>query len=157
MLLVAFKAAPHIPHRSLITVPYQLWRGGLFDFCFVFFPRDSWHSWIWSPVISPLERKHRCRPGILWKILRGRGMPQWQGRYLWRGRLRLLAWKDKQSVSPRGGARGGCNIDAVFIGRVIAKYHPVFICLAGCVWDSCALNSIWLILLQNSYGKFCSA
>lgn len=66
--LLPFKVAPH-PVTLTIWLPYQL----------PFFPEIWWHSWIGSPVISPLERQRRRGPARRpLKILNRGGMPQWQ-------------------------------------------------------------------------------
>lgn len=127
MLLVAFKVRLRPSSLGFFPVSYQPWF-------------SLWlmtHSWIRSPVISPLEWKHQCRPGNLRKYSKAAVKAEEctnDRRYLWQGRLWLLAWKDKQSVSQKGSSH--CNIDAVFIRLVIAKYHfmQVFSSLLGYVW-----------------------
>lgn len=150
MLLVAFKVTSY-PTSLRVLVSYQPR---------VFFSRNSWHSWIRSPVISPLEWKHRCRPGNLRKdskaVVKGEECTNDRG-YLWQGRLWLLAWKDKQSIS----RRGDCNIDAVFIRLIIAKHcsAQVFGCLVVYVWNPSLLTyfRVFLEIRKNSNSKWHSS
>lgn len=94
-LPVAFKVSP-LSHTTR-CVP------GLLSA--VIFLRGWWHSWIRSPVISPLEWERQCRPDHLWKYSKAVVNAEecvsdrW---YLWRGGLWLLAPKHKQSVSRKG-------------------------------------------------------
>lgn len=152
MLLVAFKVRAYPTSLSVFLVSYQMW----------FSLWLKTHSWIGSPVISPLEWKHQCRPGNLWKYSKAAVKAEEcsnDRRYLWQGRLWLLAWKDKQSVSQKGSSH--CNIDAVFIRLVIAKYHSiqVFSCLLGYVWNLRVLRELVTTPLEkqeNNKSKFCS-
>lgn len=133
--LLPLQAAPH-PATLTIWLPYQL----------PFFPKIWWHSWIGSPVISPLERKCRRGPGSRpLKILNRGGMPQWQEIFMVRNTVtasleRQTIYFSKRRWLVRGV--GGCNIDAMFRELMIAKYHPAL--QPHRVWDSAIL---WFLSL----------
>lgn len=120
----------------------------------------SWHSWIWSLVISPLEWEHWCRPDNLRKILKGcgesRGMHQRQKIFM-AGKA-VTTSLERQTIC---FSEGDCNIDAVFIRLIIAKHRSIqiFSCLLGCVWNLRLLKYFRSLLKkeENNKSKFCSA
>lgn len=136
-LLVAFKVAPY-PTSLSVLISYQLWLS-----LRLMTQLDQVSCDQSTGMKALVQTRHS--PKTLKGCGEDRGMLQWQ-RYLWQGRLRLLAWKDKQSISRRGGR--GCNIDAVFIIVMIAKYYSVFICLVGYVWN-CRGLKYFRLLLKN--------
>lgn len=128
MLLLPLKSGL-VPHHSASSQPL-ISHGSL---C------GSWHiagsdplwSVHWNESISADQAISENTQRQQW---RQRNAPMTKDIYGW-GRLWLLAWKDKQSVSLKGSSH--CNIDAVFIRLVIAKYNSmqVFSSLMGYVWN----------------------
>lgn len=134
--LLPFKVAPR-PATLAIWLPYQL----------PFFPEIWWHSWIGSPVISPLERERRRGPGRRpLKILNGGGMPQWQEIFM--ARNTATASLERQTIyfSMRRCWWGGGGVAILMLYLWSSWLQNVTLCYCG-VCETVACGTLWFLSL----------
>lgn len=126
MLLVAFKVTPYPTSLSVSSVSYQLW------FSLRLMTQLDQVSCDQSIGMKALVQT-RQSPKILKGCGEGRGMHQWQKIFM-AGKT-VTTSLERQTIC---FSEGDCNIDAVFIRLIIAKYHSaqIFKCLLGAyVWN----------------------
>lgn len=127
MLLVAFKVTPYPTSLSVSSVFYQPW------FSLRLMTQLDQVSCDQSTGMRALVQTKQS-PKTLKGCGEDRGMHQWQKIFM-TGKTATTSL-ERQTIC---FSEGDCNIDAVFIRLIIAKYCSiqVFRCLVGYVWNVC--------------------
>lgn len=138
ILLVAFKVTPYPTSLSVSSVSYQSW------FSLWLMTQLDQVSCDQSTGMRALVQT-RQSPKTLKGCGEGKGMHQWQKIFM--GGKTATTSSERQTIC---FSEGDCNIDAVFIGAIIAKYWSiqVFSCLVDYVWNV-RVQKYFRLLLKN--------